>query len=518
MRPPGERTQERSEETLSHSSADEEAPARQRAASRKSVWRILTEPDRRQAGEALLAADAQPYSKENKYAYTMEPVELETRRLVNPRTSVMTPRELTKELRRQTIMSPEFEEALKEENPSAHHMLSATWIGYTLQASLFFASVLVTSLSPNIIAYAKRHPKTGERYEPFIDGVLYVVMNLSLLVIMVATSVVMQGVAGLKRCFNIKEIMVMSPPAMLYGMCDVLYSISLSSIIPHSPTFGLKREVTALQWTFLLLKIMVILLFMRVEQLFEISVASKAERQGETVGLIIYLMVILIAIPAGVLSDHLFKKTAQNPFYIQMAQTACVTTTAAGLVGILQASYPVNIWPKLLKEGPFAGMHCKGLTPCGWNLRVWFMIFWLLLRIIFGCLVMKRLDAIWKSLADAVSTVVTYSFSIMIFGAPMGPAFEPKMFLACTLVITVIGYLITKIEPKEPRAEETAQIEPKEDRKPVIRTTRTLESIQERPGDWDDTQRDRSESESAFEPARGLRAVGVTVEMKREGQ
>ena len=49
------------------------------------------------------------------------------------------------------------------------------------------------------------------------------------------------------------------------------------------------------------------------------------------------------------------------------------------------------------------------------------------LRTSVNCLLLKRLDAVWKGIADTVATLFVFIYAVTIFGEKPGPAVDLKV-------------------------------------------------------------------------------------------
>uniref|UniRef100_A0A0G4G364 Uncharacterized protein n=1 Tax=Chromera velia CCMP2878 TaxID=1169474 RepID=A0A0G4G364_9ALVE len=88
---------------------------------------------------------------------------------------------------------------------------------------------------------------------------------------------------------------------------------------------------------------------------------------------------------------------------------------------------------------------------------------------VFSCLLLKRLDCVWKGIGDVVATLLTYLFAISVFnnGDPDAfKGFEVKVALILTVVATVISYILTKLPPEEEQERRM------EERRTTLMTTR----------------------------------------------
>ncbi|CEM01998.1 unnamed protein product [Vitrella brassicaformis CCMP3155] len=402
-----------------------------------------------------------PFGGENLYAATEDPVELYTRQPYASNASLVSVHQLASSARRNTILNKGVQYELRTNNPKALAFLQSSW-GVLVQLFVFAVCVNVQAFTPNVGAYAKFIPETGKKGQPFFDGVVMASANVFSLVLMIIISTVADGWKGFAACLNPREIITMAPPALLYGVGDCLQLISLSyadpalvQIISQSKMvatallcrFALGRPLMALQWLLLVTMSINLYTYVQIDLLFGSEAAAKmgqaaaaAATQNQIVGISLLILRVVLTTPGGVLSDYLFKQT-KRPFYIQLAQTMFSTVTASVIVAVIQF-WKGDLWHK----GIFGGIDCGGVTPCGWNPRVIFLVVWYALRTGINCLLMKRLDCVWKGIADTVATLFVYIYAITIFGEAPGKGADLKVALILAIIVTVVSYVLTKVD------------------------------------------------------------------------
>ncbi|CEM03485.1 unnamed protein product [Vitrella brassicaformis CCMP3155] len=231
--------------------------------------------------------------------------------------------------------------------------------------------------------------------------------------------------------------------------------------------FWLGRPLSGLQWLLLVATSTILYSYVQLDFLVDkLSVAKlgKAAQdkaaQAQLIGISLLGLRVLLTTPGGVLSDYLFK-TTKRPFYIQLAQTMW-STAAASMVMTLIQFWKGDLWSK----GVFGGIDCGGVEPCGWSGRVIFLTAWYALRTSVNCLLLKRLDAVWKGIADTVATLFVFIYAVTIFGEKPGPAVDLKVALILGIIIVVIAYVLTKVNvPKKEESQQQQQQQQQEAKK-----------------------------------------------------
>jgi len=77
-----------------------------------------------------------------------------------------------------------------------------------------------------------------------------------------------------------------------------------------------------------------------------------------------------------------------------------------------------------------------------------------------NCMLMKRLDVIWKGIADTVATLFVYIYGVTIFGRSPGKGVELKVSLIFAIIFLVLGYVLSKMQGP-PKKEEGGKVQPK---------------------------------------------------------
>eukprot|EP00820_Chromera_velia_P003955 Cvel_17150.t1-p1 / transcript=Cvel_17150.t1 / gene=Cvel_17150 / organism=Chromera_velia_CCMP2878 / gene_product=hypothetical protein / transcript_product=hypothetical protein / location=Cvel_scaffold1354:45823-47404(+) / protein_length=379 / sequence_SO=supercontig / SO=protein_coding / is_pseudo=false len=243
-----------------------------------------------------------------------------------------------------TIFSPAAVADMEVFNPEALQRFQSLF-GKLMQASLFFVCVLMGALTPNLsewaktdFVYAEEHPGEPTKLRrTFIDGVLIAMAAVLALVVMWGTTLWNDGLAGLRRCFVLKQMVSMGVPALVYGFGDVLNMAAFSFMDATSITvlkqtkiplmallcyIFLGRQLATVQWILLVMVVVELFVYVRVDRYIFDNPEGGGDDAGEPAwwtGFWLIVANIALVTPAAVVSDSLFK-TTEDPFYIQLAQ------------------------------------------------------------------------------------------------------------------------------------------------------------------------------------------------------
>uniref|UniRef100_A0A0G4G824 Uncharacterized protein n=1 Tax=Chromera velia CCMP2878 TaxID=1169474 RepID=A0A0G4G824_9ALVE len=351
-------------------------------------------------------------------------------------------------------------------------------LGKVMQVSLFFVCVMMGALTPNLSEWAKTDFEFAETHpgEPrklrktFIDGVLVAMAAVLSLTVMWCIALWKDGLRGLQRCFAPRQMVSMGLPAFVYGFGDVLNMMAFSFMDATSITvlkqtkipltallcyLFLGRQLATVQWILLVMVVVELFVYVRVDAYLSDEGSDDGETEGWWTGFWFVVANIALVTPAAVASDSLFKTTG-DPFYIQLAQ-AKVAMFIAAMSSAVVTVYVRDEWHAF----PFGGVECPdGVPSCSWDYRVYVLMVWFSARVVFSCLLLKKLDCVWKGIGDVVATLLTYLLAISVFneGDPNAlKGLEVKIALILVVVGTVVSYILTKLpgeEEQERRIEE----------------------------------------------------------------
>lgn len=316
----------------------------------------------------------------------------------------------------------------------AVNTLTKTPLGYTIQIFIFLWLTLSIGLSPFFGQLALLDPETGKKVVTFLPQAPYVADFFIAIVIANFLTLIFWGKKGLRECWNIRQIIKLSPISLFHGLSEsaelgalIFVDGTLRAVINQFklPVVGLLRRLlmkesrTAQQWLIIISITIAVWGFILSDIKSQVSTERIQEILGP--GLNLSLAAVGFGLSAGLVGDTLMKRSSQ-PFIVQMAQIRVTTMLVVLIVMIIYAYWIEQLWK---------------LCFYGWNWRVVILVVWLVLKDFTTLYVLKRLNSFWPALASSSGLIVTFFTDFLYFKE----AFRPMSFIFVFLISLLVVIL-----------------------------------------------------------------------------
>jgi hypothetical protein len=383
------------------------------------------------------------------------------------------------------MLSVELDAALKVSHPRMWERLQSH-AGLALQIVVLFLVVDTYAACPLTVSWAKvlgtgvdGLPVKGR---PFKEGSVIIVSWALIAFVGVLLSLVTGGMRQVRECFDWRLICLFAPAGIAWALADVCEVLAVARIDPA--TYGVISQArllgsaaacwmlrgmtqSRLQWGILVSLSLVCMAYcflpdytstvpnsvrllrwrLRNGALLTVKVRPKIQdsngssMEEQILGAVFALGKVALSVLGGVYGESCFKVSGKDgttaPLHVQMTQVSFSSILAAASGYWIICSCQGED-PKEFFSGPDGSWTYRTLlVACMYCWREWICN-----------LCVKRFDSLVKNICNAVSLVVTYSFTVLITREKDFSAL--KVLLLVAIVMEVVNYCVTRRQPAVP--------------------------------------------------------------------
>lgn len=390
--------------------------------------------------------------------------------------------------RRIWMLSPEVENDLKAKAPKIWKRLQ-THLGQAIQYLVLMLVVATYAACPLTVSWAKvvGYGEDGLpiKGRPFKEGSVIVASWLLICTVGLSLSFASGGMKHVRQCFDLQHIIIFAPAGIGWAMADVCEVLAVARIDPA--TYGVLSQgrllssaaagwiicgarQTGQQWGILACLSLICMAYCLVpddsrpnaERLFEWRVRQDTwltvdrfhtpEPEEHLMGGVFAMAKVTLSVLCSVYVETCFKSSGAHPMrlHVQMTQVSFSSIIAAStgylMICLLQHEDPTHFFSGqdgswTLRTLAVAAMYCWREWICS--------------------LCVKHFDSLVKNICNAVSLVVTYTFTVAARETDFSIL---KAMLLVAIVLEVINYCFTRRTPApvDLPANEYAALLPKE--------------------------------------------------------